>query len=91
MKRQPLTTTLPLCSICKHKHRDSLTFRTSFPTCDAFPNGVPEAIRKNRIDHRRALAGDNGIRFELAADSEASRQLLDSFDSLFEKQKGRRK
>jgi hypothetical protein len=32
--------------------------------------------------------GDNGIRFELAEDSEASRQLLDSFASLFEKQKG---
>jgi len=91
MKRLPLTMTLPLCSICKHKHQDSLTFRNSFPTCDAFPNGIPEVIRKNRIDHRKALAGDNGIRFELAADSEASRQLLDSFDSLFEKQKGRRK
>jgi len=90
-KRRPLTTTLSLCRLCKHKHQDSLTFRRSFPTCDAFPNGIPEAVRKNRIDHRKALAGDNGIRFELAEDSEASRQLLDSFDSLFEKQKGRMK
>jgi len=87
MKRLPLTVTISLCSLCKHKHRDSLTFRKSFPTCDAFPNGIPEAVRKNRIDHRKALAGDNGIRFELANESEASRQLLDSFDSLFEKQK----
>jgi hypothetical protein len=87
MKRLPLTVTISLCSLCKHKHRDSLTFRKSFPTCDAFPNGLPEAVRKNRIDHRKALAGDNGIRFELANESEASRQLLDSFDSLFEKQK----
>ena len=91
MKRQPLTATLPLCSLCKHKHQDSLTFRHSFPTCHAFPNGIPEAIRKNRIDHRKALAGDNGIRFELAVDSEESRQLLDSFDLLFEKQKMRMK
>jgi hypothetical protein len=91
MKRQPLTTTLPLCSICKHKHQDSLTFRRSFPTCDAFPNGIPEAIRKNRIDHRKALAGDNGVRFELAFDSEASRKLLDSFDSLFEELKAKMK
>ena len=87
MKRRPLTTTLPLCALCKHKHQDSLTFRNSFPTCDAFPNGIPEAVRKNRIDHRKALAGDNGIRFELANEFETSRQLLDSFDSLFEKQK----
>jgi hypothetical protein len=91
MKRRPLTTTLPLCSLCKHKHQDSLTFRNSFPTCDAFPNGIPEAVRKNRIDHRKALAGDNGIRFELVAESEASRQLLESFDSLFEKEKVRTK
>jgi hypothetical protein len=90
-KRRPLITTLSLCRLCKHKHQDSLTFRRSFPTCDAFPNGIPEAVRKNRIDHRKALAGDNGIRFELAEDSEASRQVLDSFDSLFEKQKGRMK
>ena len=83
-KRRPLTTTLPLCSICKDKHQDSLTFRSLFPTCDAFPDGIPEAVRKNRIDHRKPFAGDNGIRFELAEDSEASRQLLDSFDSLFE-------
>jgi hypothetical protein len=87
MKRRPLTVTISLCSLCKHKHRDSLTFRKSFPTCDAFPNGLPEAVRKNRIDHRKALAGDNGIRFELANEFETSRQLLDSFDSLFEKQK----
>jgi hypothetical protein len=37
------------------------------------------------------LAGDNGIRFELAADSEASRQMLDSFDLLFENQESGRK
>jgi hypothetical protein len=68
-----------------------LTFRKSFPTCDAFPNGIPKAIRKNSIDHRKPLPGDNGIRFEPAEDSEASRQLLNSFASLFEKQKGRMK
>jgi hypothetical protein len=83
--------TLSLCRLCKHKHLDSLTFRRSFPTCDAFPDGIPEAVRKNRINHRKSLAGDNGIRFELAENSEESRQLLDSFDSLFEKQKGRMK
>ena len=86
MKRQPLVLTLPLCSICRYKHKDSLTYRKSFPTCDAFPNGIPEAVRKNKMDHRRAIAGDNGIRFEPAADTEPLKQLLGAFDSLFQKQ-----
>ena len=86
MKRQPLVLTLSLCSICRYKHKDSLIYRRSFPTCDAFPNGIPEAVRKNKIDHRKAIAGDNGIRFELAVDTEPMKQLLSSFDSLFQKQ-----
>jgi len=86
MRRQPLVLTLPLCSICRYKHKDSLTYRKSFPTCDAFPNGIPEAVRKNKMDHRKPIAGDSGIRFELAADTEPMKQLLSSFDSLFQKQ-----
>lgn len=86
MKRQPLTLTLPLCSICRYKHKDSLTYRKRYPTCDAFPNGIPEAVRKNRMDHRKAIAGDNGIRFELVADTEQMKLLLTSFDLLFKKQ-----
>lgn len=86
MKRQPLTLTLPLCSICRYKHPDTLAYRKSFPTCDAFPHGIPEPVRKNRIDHRKAVSGDNGLRFELAADTEPMRQLLSSFDELFKKQ-----
>ena len=86
MKRHPLTLTLPLCSICRYKHQDTFDYRKSFPTCDAFPNGIPEAVRKNRIDHRRTISGDNGIHFELAADTEPLRQFLSSFDDLFRKQ-----
>lgn len=84
MKGQPLGLTLPLCSICRYKHKESRTYRKSFPTCDAFPHGIPEAIRKNRMDHRKAIAGDNGIRFELATDTESMRQLLKSFELLFQ-------
>jgi hypothetical protein len=91
MKRQPLTMTLPLCSICKYKHKDSLTYRKRYPTCDAFPNGIPEAVRKNRIDHRKAIAGDNGIRFDLVADTEPMKELLASFDSLFQRHAEERK
>ena len=83
MKRQPLTLTLPLCSICRYKHQDTLRYRRSFPTCDAFPNGIPEPVRKNRLDHRRAIPGDSGIRFELAAETDSLRKLLSSFEDLF--------
>ncbi len=91
MKRQPLTLTLPLCSICRYKHPDTLTYRKSFPTCDAFPHGIPEALRRNRIDHRKAVPGDNGIRFELAADTKPMRRLLSSFDDLFAKKSSKGK
>ena len=86
MKRQPLMRAVPLCSICKYKHKDSLRYRKSFPTCDAFASGIPEAVRKNKMDHRKATAGDDGIRFELAVDTEPKKQLLSSFDALFRKQ-----
>jgi hypothetical protein len=86
MKRQPLTLTLPLCSICRYKHPDTLDYRKRFPTCDAFPNGIPEAVRKNHLDHRRPISGDNGIHFDPAADTAPLQQLLSSFDDLFRKQ-----
>ncbi len=85
MMRQPLTLTPPLRSICCRNHPDTLSDRKSFPTCDAFPNGIPEAVRKNRIDPRRPLSGDNGGQFVLAADSEPLRQIFSSFDDLFRK------
>jgi hypothetical protein len=86
MKRQPLTFTLPLCAICRFKHPDNPNYRKGFPTCAPFPNLIPEAVRENPIDHRRALSGDNGIRFELSADTAPLRQVLSSLDDLFRKQ-----
>lgn len=32
--------------------------------CEAFPSGIPEAIRENRRSHRKPAPGDRGIRFE---------------------------
>jgi hypothetical protein len=86
MKRHSLTLTLPLCSICRYRHQDTLNYRKSFPACDALPNGIPEAVRENGIKHRRTISGDTGIHFVLAADTEPLRQLLSSFDNLFRKQ-----
>ena len=85
MKRQPLTLTLPLGSICRHKYPDTRPYRKSFPICNAFPDGIPEGVRKNRIDYRRALPGDNDIHFGLAADTGPLKQLLFSFDEFFRK------
>jgi len=86
MKRQPLPFALPLCAICRSKHPDNPNYRKSFPTCDPFPSCLPGAVRKNPINRRRALSGDNGIRFELAADTAPLKQLFSSVDDLFRKQ-----
>jgi len=86
MKRQPLPFALPLCAICRSKHPDNPNYRKGFPTCAPFPNRIPEAVRENPIDHRRALSGDNGIRFELSADTAPLRQGLSSLDDLFRRQ-----
>lgn len=32
-------------------------------SCDAFPDGVPDAIFDNEVDHRRPVEGDRGLRF----------------------------
>lgn len=49
----------PICMSCKHFDRaaDDLS-------CAAFPDGIPDAIIENRLDHRQPIDGDNGIQFE---------------------------
>lgn len=49
--------TLGQCATCKHMIPFSLK-------CKAFPNGLPEAIRQGRWDHREPFEGDNGILYE---------------------------
>ena len=48
---------LSQCVWCRHRWANG-------QRCDAFPNGIPEAIIRNRHDHREAYDGDSGIRFE---------------------------
>lgn len=33
-------------------------------SCEAYPDGIPEAILEGRVDHRKPFQGDHGIRFE---------------------------
>lgn len=33
-------------------------------TCDAFPQGIPDAILDNEVDHRQPVDGDHGIQFQ---------------------------
>lgn len=54
----------PMCLGCKHFDAAAESLR-----CDAFPEGIPDAITKSKADHRLPIAGDNGIQFE--ADTKA--------------------
>jgi hypothetical protein len=38
--------------------------------CNAYPDGIPEAIWWNRVDHRQPQPGDHGIGWEPDGDVE---------------------
>lgn len=48
------------CEHCRHFRRGG-----GHPkSCDAFPDGIPDAIYWDGQDHRRPFSNDHGIRFE---------------------------
>ncbi len=44
------------CVLCAH-------FRVN-GTCDAFPGGIPEAIRTGAHDHQQPYPGDHGVLYQ---------------------------
>ncbi|MCC7494987.1 MAG: hypothetical protein IT204_21745 [Fimbriimonadaceae bacterium] len=65
----------PICQICQH-------YRDGTGTCGAFPAGIPSEILEYRADHRLPFAGDQGLRYERAADVDDSeyRRYADMLD-----------
>lgn len=54
------------CQLCEHFRPEELDTTGDKPpvwTCAAFPEGIPDAIREMRVDHREPYMGDGGIRW----------------------------
>lgn len=47
------------CEKCKH-----LKFDKCYPSCEAFPDGIPVDIFSEEVEHNVPYEGDNGILFE---------------------------
>ncbi len=50
----------PICTGCTRFRNDD----DERLTCDAFPDGIPDAILTSEADHRKAYKGDQGLRFD---------------------------
>lgn len=68
------------CWLCAHADASD----DPKPTCKAFPGGIPPEIRRNEVDHRASLDGDDGTTFEPDgdADGRALKRLYQHLDSL---------
>lgn len=63
------------CPACRH-------LRPSGAQCDAFPAGIPAEMLTQGGDHRQALAGDRGVRFEQAPGQDA-RETFEQWERTF--------
>jgi len=52
------------CRTCRRLERLEGAASTPGLACEAFPGGIPEGIIYGAIDHRRAVRGDGGLRYE---------------------------
>lgn len=52
------TGTLPIisqCATCAHKKEGDI--------CEAYPDGIPQEILTNEVDHKKPYFGDHGIQY----------------------------
>lgn len=57
----------PICTAC-------VRFDPTGPNgwvCEAFPDGIPDAITEEGFDHRNPFDGDRGVRFQLEEGAES--------------------
>lgn len=59
-----------MCLDCVHFEGADPDLDQTYPTCAAFPAGIPDEILRQGFDHRQEFPGDNGIRFEPDADAD---------------------
>ena len=74
------TTVPPICLGCQrlYPYGDARRPQTFGFYCAAFPDGIPDAIFTNAVDHRLPYPGDHGLQFlpQDASASEAAALLL---------------
>lgn len=51
------------CADCKHRTPGQVNSLEEL-ACDAFPDGIPQAILELEHDHTQPYTGDHGIRYE---------------------------
>lgn len=51
------------CFACKHYRSPFDEEGREGPTCDAFPDGIPDVIIGMEFDHRQPFEGDHGIQW----------------------------
>ncbi len=57
------------CEYCKHVDRKRIYTEGYY--CPAYPDGIPDEIFLNVVEHNKAYAHDNGIQFEQDPNEEA--------------------
>ena len=50
---------VPQCVACKRFH----TADRDKETCDAYPEGIPQVILRNKFIHTKPFQGDHGLQF----------------------------